>query len=82
MCSLKRARSLCAPASRLTASALLLFSVPVFHVYDRPIFNFAPFNKLTGMNTLSAVGLGFLLALLIFIDQNIVISLTHVPEHK
>uniref|UniRef100_A0A667X9J4 Solute carrier family 4 member 11 n=1 Tax=Myripristis murdjan TaxID=586833 RepID=A0A667X9J4_9TELE len=38
--------------------------------------------KLTGMNTLSAVGLGFLLALLIFIDQNIVISLTHVPEHK
>uniref|UniRef100_A0AAX7TBH8 Bicarbonate transporter-like transmembrane domain-containing protein n=1 Tax=Astatotilapia calliptera TaxID=8154 RepID=A0AAX7TBH8_ASTCA len=35
-----------------------------------------------GMNALSAVGLGFLLALLIFIDQNIVISLTHVPEHK
>ncbi|KAJ3587928.1 hypothetical protein NHX12_011523, partial [Muraenolepis orangiensis] len=34
------------------------------------------------MNTLSAVDLGFLLALLIFIDQNIVISLTHVPEHK
>uniref|UniRef100_A0A8D3EDR0 Bicarbonate transporter-like transmembrane domain-containing protein n=1 Tax=Scophthalmus maximus TaxID=52904 RepID=A0A8D3EDR0_SCOMX len=33
-------------------------------------------------NTLVAVGLGFLLALLIFIDQNIVISLTHVPEHK
>uniref|UniRef100_A0A8C2Z5W9 Solute carrier family 4 member 11 n=1 Tax=Cyclopterus lumpus TaxID=8103 RepID=A0A8C2Z5W9_CYCLU len=29
-----------------------------------------------------AAGLGFLLALLIFIDQNIVISLTHVPEHK
>uniref|UniRef100_A0A7N6B6Q2 Bicarbonate transporter-like transmembrane domain-containing protein n=1 Tax=Anabas testudineus TaxID=64144 RepID=A0A7N6B6Q2_ANATE len=38
--------------------------------------------KLTGMSTLSAVGLGFLLSLLIFIDQNIVISLTHVPEHK
>ncbi|CAL8263702.1 unnamed protein product [Lota lota] len=56
--------------------------LPVFHVYDRPIFNFAPFDKLTGMNTLSALGLGFLLALLIFIDQNIVISLTHVPEHK
>ncbi|KAF3694105.1 Sodium bicarbonate transporter-like protein 11 [Channa argus] len=40
------------------------------------------FEKLTEMNTLSAVGLGFLLALLIFIDQNIVISLKHVPEHK
>uniref|UniRef100_A0A8C9YI26 Solute carrier family 4 member 11 n=1 Tax=Sander lucioperca TaxID=283035 RepID=A0A8C9YI26_SANLU len=38
--------------------------------------------SLSGMNILSAVGLGFLLALLIFIDQNIVISLTHVPQHK
>uniref|UniRef100_A0A8C5AM98 Sodium bicarbonate transporter-like protein 11 n=1 Tax=Gadus morhua TaxID=8049 RepID=A0A8C5AM98_GADMO len=34
------------------------------------------------LNEKDAVGLGFLLALLIFIDQNIVISLTHVPEHK
>uniref|UniRef100_A0A4W6FLW4 Solute carrier family 4 member 11 n=1 Tax=Lates calcarifer TaxID=8187 RepID=A0A4W6FLW4_LATCA len=56
--------------------------LPVFSVHDGPIFNFPPFEKLTGMNTLSAVGLGFLLSLLIFIDQNIVISLTHVPEHK
>uniref|UniRef100_A0A8C8HDK8 Bicarbonate transporter-like transmembrane domain-containing protein n=1 Tax=Oncorhynchus tshawytscha TaxID=74940 RepID=A0A8C8HDK8_ONCTS len=46
------------------------------------IFRLAQFDKLTGMNCLSAVGLGFLLALLIFIDQNIVISLTHVPEAK
>lgn len=56
--------------------------LPVFNVHNGPVFHFAPFDKLTGMNTLSAVGLGFLLALLIFIDQNIVISLTHVPEHK
>ncbi|KAG7224797.1 hypothetical protein INR49_013510 [Caranx melampygus] len=56
--------------------------LPVFTVHNGPIFNFPPFEKLSGMNTLSAVGLGFLLALLIFIDQNIVISLTHVPEHK
>ncbi|XP_049441946.1 solute carrier family 4 member 11-like isoform X1 [Epinephelus fuscoguttatus] len=56
--------------------------LPMFSVHDGPIFNFPPFDKLSGMNTLSAVGLGFLLALLIFIDQNIVISLTHVPEHK
>ncbi len=61
---------------------LMLLLVPVFSVYDGPVFNFPPFNKLSGMTTLSAVGLGFLLALLIFIDQNIVISLTHVPEHK
>uniref|UniRef100_A0A7N6AMV9 Bicarbonate transporter-like transmembrane domain-containing protein n=1 Tax=Anabas testudineus TaxID=64144 RepID=A0A7N6AMV9_ANATE len=56
--------------------------LPVFSVHDGPIFNFPSFEKLTGMSTLSAVGLGFLLSLLIFIDQNIVISLTHVPEHK
>lgn len=56
--------------------------LPVFNVHNGPVFNFAPFDKLTGLNTLSAAGLGFLLALLIFIDQNIVISLTHVPEHK
>ncbi|XP_074505400.1 solute carrier family 4 member 11-like isoform X2 [Sebastes fasciatus] len=56
--------------------------LPMFSVHNGPIFNFPPFDKLSGMTTLSAVGLGFLLALLIFIDQNIVISLTHVPEHK
>ncbi|XP_077433999.1 solute carrier family 4 member 11-like isoform X2 [Vanacampus margaritifer] len=56
--------------------------IPVFSVHNGPVFNYPPFDKLSGLNTLSAVGLGFLLALLIFIDQNIVISLTHVPEHK
>ncbi|XP_068181723.1 solute carrier family 4 member 11-like isoform X2 [Antennarius striatus] len=56
--------------------------LPVFSVHNGPVFRYPPFEKLSGMNTLSAVGLGFLLALLIFIDQNIVISLTHVPEHK
>ncbi|XP_041847035.1 sodium bicarbonate transporter-like protein 11 [Melanotaenia boesemani] len=56
--------------------------LPVFNVHDGPIFKYPAFEKLTGMNVLSAAGLGFLLALLIFIDQNIVISLTHVPEHK
>lgn len=61
---------------------LFFHLVPVFSVHDRPIFNYPQLDKLSGMNALSAVGLGFLLALLIFIDQNIVISLTHVPEHK
>ncbi|XP_061690624.1 solute carrier family 4 member 11-like isoform X2 [Syngnathoides biaculeatus] len=56
--------------------------LPVFSVHNGPVFNYPPFDKLSGLNALSAVGLGFLLALLIFIDQNIVISLTHVPEHK
>lgn len=56
--------------------------LPQFSVHNGPIFNYPSFGNLTGMNTLACVGLGFLLALLIFIDQNIVISLTHVPEHK
>jgi len=54
----------------------------MFNFHGGPIFKFPQFDKLSGMNLLSAAGLGFLLALLIFIDQNIVISLTHVPEHK
>lgn len=56
--------------------------LPVFSVHDVPVFKYPSFEKLSGLTTLGAVGLGFLLALLIFIDQNIVISLTHVPEHK
>ncbi|XP_028272230.1 sodium bicarbonate transporter-like protein 11 isoform X2 [Parambassis ranga] len=68
--------------SFIGAYLFLDIQLPVFSVHDGPIFRFPQFEKLSGMNALSAVGLGFLLALLIFIDQNIVISLTHVPEHK
>uniref|UniRef100_A0A1A8HMH9 Solute carrier family 4, sodium borate transporter, member 11 n=1 Tax=Nothobranchius korthausae TaxID=1143690 RepID=A0A1A8HMH9_9TELE len=56
--------------------------LPVFKVHDRPIFNVAPFERLSAMNVVSAMGLGFLLALLIFIDQNIVVSLTNAPENR
>lgn len=34
------------------------------------------------MTALAALGLGFLLAMLIFVDQNIVSSLTNAPENK
>lgn len=64
------------------STLFLFFAVPLFNIHDGPVFNFPQFEKLSGLTTLSAVGLGFLLALLIFIDQSIVISLTHVPEHK
>uniref|UniRef100_A0A8B9KUR5 Solute carrier family 4 member 11 n=1 Tax=Astyanax mexicanus TaxID=7994 RepID=A0A8B9KUR5_ASTMX len=47
-----------------------------------PVFRVAPLEKLTGASVLSAMGLGFLLALLIFIDQNIVVSLTNAPENR
>ncbi|XP_036006504.1 sodium bicarbonate transporter-like protein 11 isoform X4 [Fundulus heteroclitus] len=56
--------------------------LPVFRVRDRPIFIVAPFERLSAMNVISAMGLGFLLALLIFIDQNIVVSLTNAPENR
>lgn len=63
-------------------SWLSLRPVPVFKVHNRPIFNVAPFERLSAMNVVSAMGLGFLLALLIFIDQNIVVSLTNAPENR
>ncbi|CAM4612368.1 unnamed protein product [Leuciscus chuanchicus] len=56
--------------------------LPVFNYQNGTVFKVAPFNQLTGMNILSACGLGFLLALLIFIDQNIVVSLTNSPENR
>ncbi|KAL2098753.1 hypothetical protein ACEWY4_005233 [Coilia grayii] len=57
--------------------------LPVFDFDDeRKLFRVAPFEKLSGASVLSAMGLGFLLALLIFIDQNIVVSLTNAPENR
>ncbi|XP_034091278.1 sodium bicarbonate transporter-like protein 11 isoform X3 [Gymnodraco acuticeps] len=56
--------------------------LPVFKVYDRPVFRVAPFERLSALNVVSAMGLGFLLAVLIFIDQNIVVSLTNAPENR
>lgn len=56
--------------------------LPVFKDHKRPVFNVAPFERLSALNVLSAMGLGFLLALLIFIDQNIVVSLTNAPENR
>ncbi|XP_031436390.1 sodium bicarbonate transporter-like protein 11 isoform X3 [Clupea harengus] len=56
--------------------------LPVFNFNEGPIFRVAPFEKLSGAMVLCAMGLGFLLALLIFIDQNIVVSLTNAPENR
>ncbi|XP_037097485.1 sodium bicarbonate transporter-like protein 11 isoform X2 [Syngnathus acus] len=56
--------------------------LPVFKVHNKPAFSVAPLERLTALNVLSAMGLGFLLALLIFIDQNIVVSLTNAPENR
>ncbi|XP_019718276.1 solute carrier family 4 member 11 [Hippocampus comes] len=56
--------------------------LPVFKVHNKPTFSVAPLERLTALNVLSAMGLGFLLALLIFIDQNIVVSLTNAPENR
>uniref|UniRef100_A0A8C1ICX8 Solute carrier family 4 member 11 n=1 Tax=Cyprinus carpio TaxID=7962 RepID=A0A8C1ICX8_CYPCA len=58
------------------------FVVPVFNYQNEALFKVAAFDELTGLNVLSACGLGFLLALLIFTDQNIVVSLTNAPENR
>uniref|UniRef100_A0A8C2CQ97 Solute carrier family 4 member 11 n=1 Tax=Cyprinus carpio TaxID=7962 RepID=A0A8C2CQ97_CYPCA len=55
---------------------------PFLHREPSSLFKVAAFDELTGLNVLSACGLGFLLALLIFIDQNIVVSLTNAPENR
>ncbi|XP_065153154.1 solute carrier family 4 member 11 isoform X1 [Paramisgurnus dabryanus] len=57
-------------------------ALPVFNFHRGPVFRVAPFDKLSGASVLSAMGLGFLLFLLIFIDQNIVVSLTNAPENR
>ncbi|XP_062325064.1 sodium bicarbonate transporter-like protein 11 isoform X2 [Osmerus eperlanus] len=56
--------------------------LPVFNFKNTPMFNLAPFEKLSAINVLSAMGLGLLLAILIFIDQTIVVSLTNAPENR
>ncbi|XP_062851152.1 sodium bicarbonate transporter-like protein 11 isoform X2 [Trichomycterus rosablanca] len=56
--------------------------LPVFDYHEGPVFRVAPLQKLSGSSVLCAMGLGFLLALLIFIDQNIVVSLTNAPENR
>ncbi|XP_052007689.1 solute carrier family 4 member 11-like isoform X2 [Xyrauchen texanus] len=57
-------------------------ALPVFNFHQGPVFQVAPLDKLSGASVLSAMGLGFLLFLLIFIDQNIVVSLTNAPENR
>ncbi|KAM9477269.1 solute carrier family 4 member 11 isoform 5-T5 [Clarias gariepinus] len=56
--------------------------LPVFNYHQGSLFRLAALEKLSGVSVVCAMGLGFLLALLIFIDQNIVVSLTNAPENR
>lgn len=56
--------------------------LPVFNYHEGSLFRLAALEKLSGVSVVCAMGLGFLLALLIFIDQNIVVSLTNAPENR
>ncbi|XP_046731619.1 sodium bicarbonate transporter-like protein 11 isoform X2 [Silurus meridionalis] len=56
--------------------------LPVFDYHEGSLFRVAAVEKLSGVSVVCAMGLGFLLALLIFIDQNIVVSLTNAPENR
>uniref|UniRef100_A0A667YS06 Solute carrier family 4 member 11 n=1 Tax=Myripristis murdjan TaxID=586833 RepID=A0A667YS06_9TELE len=66
----------------LPISVLMFSFIGSYCRSRRPVFSVAPFERLSAMNVVSAMGLGFLLALLIFIDQNIVVSLTNAPENR
>uniref|UniRef100_A0A8C1ICY7 Solute carrier family 4 member 11 n=1 Tax=Cyprinus carpio TaxID=7962 RepID=A0A8C1ICY7_CYPCA len=67
---------------RSSGLTVITISFPVFNYQNEALFKVAAFDELTGLNVLSACGLGFLLALLIFTDQNIVVSLTNAPENR
>uniref|UniRef100_A0A8C2ZN20 Solute carrier family 4 member 11 n=1 Tax=Cyclopterus lumpus TaxID=8103 RepID=A0A8C2ZN20_CYCLU len=70
------------PISVLLFSFIGSYIFRDIELHNRPVFKVAPFERLSGLNVLSAMGIGFLLALLIFIDQNIVVSLTNAPENR
>uniref|UniRef100_A0A667YZP4 Solute carrier family 4 member 11 n=1 Tax=Myripristis murdjan TaxID=586833 RepID=A0A667YZP4_9TELE len=70
------------PISVLMFSFIGSYVFSDIELHERPVFSVAPFERLSAMNVVSAMGLGFLLALLIFIDQNIVVSLTNAPENR
>ncbi|KAG6925141.1 solute carrier family 4 member 11, partial [Chelydra serpentina] len=46
------------------------------------LFVLAPIRSLSIGSVMSAMGLGFLLSMLFFIEQNIVASLTNAPENR
>uniref|UniRef100_A0A7N8Y4A6 Solute carrier family 4 member 11 n=1 Tax=Mastacembelus armatus TaxID=205130 RepID=A0A7N8Y4A6_9TELE len=70
------------PISVLLFSFIGSYVFSDIELHNRPIFNVAHLERLSLMNIFSAMGLGFLLAILIFIDQNIVVSLTNAPENR
>uniref|UniRef100_A0A665VAC8 Bicarbonate transporter-like transmembrane domain-containing protein n=2 Tax=Echeneis naucrates TaxID=173247 RepID=A0A665VAC8_ECHNA len=82
----KRSPFLHAKVREVLSDCALPISVLLFSFIGSYLFSdieryFNP-SRLTAMNVVSAMGLGFLLALLIFIDQNIVVSLTNAPENR
>lgn len=61
----------------------LLFAVSKFNYNpSESLFVLAPVQSLSIGSVMSAMGLGFLLSMLFFIEQNIVASLTNAPENR
>lgn len=62
---------------------LLCISVSTFNYNpSESLFVLAPIQSLSFGSIMSAMGLGFLLSMLFFIEQNIVASLTNAPENR
>ncbi|XP_067884822.1 sodium bicarbonate transporter-like protein 11 isoform X2 [Heterodontus francisci] len=49
---------------------------------DKGLFNLAPFHLLSIGAIFGAMGLGFLLSMLFYLEQNIVMSLTNAPQNR
>uniref|UniRef100_A0A8D0GQB9 Solute carrier family 4 member 11 n=1 Tax=Sphenodon punctatus TaxID=8508 RepID=A0A8D0GQB9_SPHPU len=65
--------------------SVLIFSIVgsyFFKEIESNLFVLAPIQSLSIGSVMSAMGLGFLLSMLFFIEQNIVASLTNAPENR
>ncbi|XP_078264916.1 solute carrier family 4 member 11 isoform X2 [Rhinoraja longicauda] len=49
---------------------------------NKAMFNLAPFHVLSVGAIFGGMGLGFLLSMLFYLEQNIVMSLTNAPQHR
>uniref|UniRef100_A0A8C7ZAS4 Solute carrier family 4 member 11 n=1 Tax=Oryzias sinensis TaxID=183150 RepID=A0A8C7ZAS4_9TELE len=76
----KRSPFLHAKVREVLSDCALPISVLLFSFIGSYIFS--DIERYESLLQLPAMGLGFLLALLIFIDQNIVVSLTNAPENR
>ncbi len=58
------------------------FAVERFHYDDKHMFTVAPLERLSLLSIIGAMGMGFALSLLFFVDQNISAAMVNNPCNK